>query len=420
MYVTNLESFLVDYCDENDKSKTVLIDGLWGCGKTHNIRNFINSSNRDIIYLSLFGVNDKEEVSLLLSEYLDSSFVTTINGKCSIRSSIEERDYCGTVIVLDDLERTNNQFFTSICGMVDSLSHLGFKVICVCDSSKIKNIGDYKQLIDKTFDNVICVEADPSAFSIVIGKPVRFEKTLLDSVNGNWRIVKRAGHIYDKILKCAEDNDIKDFLSKSQFDNNSLFEMCTLAVECFFSSNLVEPVFKNKEFDTTEYRYNLNVKRFGKQTANELHELFVNKKENYAYRTYVESLIESMRNNDYKNFINQIVPVEESNSHLEPILEKEAFYLDDDGFDKYKKTFLSQLRSLNFSEGSQKTILARVLTNYMGSMAKKDEEKIASQVVKTVPTGLRDDFMDSLFPGPLPKNSRLYNFRERLSVLFSK
>lgn len=419
MYVTDLKEFLADFSSEEDKTRTVLIDGLWGCGKTYNTKSFIDAESKTVIYISLFGIDSKDEVALLLSEYLDSSFITTINGKCSVRSSIDEKPYCGTVIVFDDLERTGGLSFSNVCGIVHALGKIGFKVICICDLTKFDEEEELKTYIDKTFDNVISVEANSKSFpEIVPDKSFAFEKTLLDSVNGNWRIVKRAEHVYNKVLKCAKDINKEDYFLNAIYDCDSLFRICVLAVDCYFSHNTNQPIFKSQGFDAKEYAYETNVKKFGKQTANELYEIFVNKKENPSFRSGVEVLIGSMKCNNYEAFIEHSVPEKPSKSIVEPILEKEAFLLDDDGLKEYQDAFLKELNSFNFSERKEKKVLARVLSNYIDNLSEDEKNKIAVQVVKTVPTETREDFMETIFPTPLKKKSNLDVFRQNLSNLF--
>ena len=79
---------IINYIDEKIYNYAVMIDGEWGCGKTHFIKerlcNELEKHEKDkaktqkeykpkgIIYLSLYGVNSLEEVSkqILMESYL--------------------------------------------------------------------------------------------------------------------------------------------------------------------------------------------------------------------------------------------------------------------------------------------------------------------------------------------------------------
>lgn len=65
--MSELENKCMDYLEgweENVPGYALLLKGKWGCGKTHYINKFIESYNGDglIWYISLFGVNKKEEL----------------------------------------------------------------------------------------------------------------------------------------------------------------------------------------------------------------------------------------------------------------------------------------------------------------------------------------------------------------------
>lgn len=60
-----LENFIM-----NKETKSILIDGPWGCGKTYQInefmKKFINNKTNKIYYLSLFGLESIDEIHTTL------------------------------------------------------------------------------------------------------------------------------------------------------------------------------------------------------------------------------------------------------------------------------------------------------------------------------------------------------------------
>lgn len=59
----SLNSLLDIYLEDNTYSYAILIDGVWGCGKTFFIKKYINESvvakNKKCIYISLYGLESE-------------------------------------------------------------------------------------------------------------------------------------------------------------------------------------------------------------------------------------------------------------------------------------------------------------------------------------------------------------------------
>ena len=66
MYLNNKEiiEVLEEYVNNPKKQYAILIDGEWGCGKTHFIKNeYIKKEDANKVYISLYGVKSKEEIN---------------------------------------------------------------------------------------------------------------------------------------------------------------------------------------------------------------------------------------------------------------------------------------------------------------------------------------------------------------------
>lgn len=286
MLISKLQNHLAYFCKKDNQFRAMLIDGEWGCGKTYSVSHFFqNNYEANHVYLSLFGLKNNEDIIVRLSEYLDSSFIVNIDGNFSLKSSLKELAYNGNIIIFDDLERVEDGLsFSSIYGIIDSLKNLGFKVICICHSAYIKNKQHFKDFKEKAIDIAINVKADSAQFPDVIGVSVDFENTLLETVGGNWRIIKRASYIYYDILKATQEAGHNNFLQSLDLDESAFFRCVVLAVDCLFGKVKEKPTFKD---EYTKIFYEYEIKGLGEEAGNNLYYLFSQKSENQAYKSVV-------------------------------------------------------------------------------------------------------------------------------------
>lgn len=181
------EQRLLNYVQNYNASELALmINGVWGSGKTHFIQNVfpekVKDLGKELIYVSLNGVKSVEEVytSICIEKYtilknvseskvgrVSVSLVKTALGlfgknneklqfnlsdiqSVSLNGLIDLKD---TVLVLDDFERLSpNAEFVEILGSVSTniISSSGVKVIYLCDETKIsKDINKYNEVKEK-------------------------------------------------------------------------------------------------------------------------------------------------------------------------------------------------------------------------------------------------------------------------------
>ena len=75
------------YIQEEKSDYAIMLNGLWGCGKTYFVKNELiddleDKFNRDVVYISLFGINNLDDLynnialqilNIKTTEYLDES-----------------------------------------------------------------------------------------------------------------------------------------------------------------------------------------------------------------------------------------------------------------------------------------------------------------------------------------------------------
>lgn len=170
MNISNLTKIL-DSFYSNNKIKSILIDGPWGCGKTYTIKKFINDKN-SICYVSLFGIKNVDELNTfiykivhtkrIVSKYsfnsiskIVSPLSTTIYANPNVLQKIEDTE--NPIIVFDDLERVEQSFsLTELFGYIDKLINNDIRIICCynkekLDESKKKSFNFLEKIFDRIF-----------------------------------------------------------------------------------------------------------------------------------------------------------------------------------------------------------------------------------------------------------------------------
>lgn len=77
---------IVEYVMEDRFTQAIMLDGAWGAGKTYFVKNILmpilqKKCNKRIIYTSLYGVTDKEQLKqdLCMQNLLECKFANNIN-----------------------------------------------------------------------------------------------------------------------------------------------------------------------------------------------------------------------------------------------------------------------------------------------------------------------------------------------------
>lgn len=184
MNINKLKNVLVGFYND-DKIKSILIDGPWGCGKTYTIKEFIKDKN-SICYVSLFGIKNVEELNSLIYKTVNTNKIVSKGSFNSISKIVSPLSYTiyanpdvlqkiedaeNPIIILDDLERTENSFsFIELFGYIDKFINAGVRVICCYSKSNL--IKDKKEafvFLEKIFDRIF----------VITGTNEDFVKTLI-------------------------------------------------------------------------------------------------------------------------------------------------------------------------------------------------------------------------------------------------
>ena len=423
MLVTELNTFLTSFIKRIERPSSLLVDGLWGCGKTFTIQKYLNDEyDSSHIYISLFGLDSVDSIVAQLSSRLDSSFIVNVGGRLSLVQPTIPTDFNDCIIVFDDLERKGpNLEFVSVYGVVDSLKTLGFNVICVCNSAQINGDADYDEFKEKAIDDIVKVEADSRLFVPIIGdefKEIDFEDSLLKSVNGNWRTIKRGADTFKTTVMEAYKRGHKNILLEMNYNPDDFFKACCYSSACNFVNNTDKPSLDNNSLLRIEYEE--NAEEFNDSIANHFYYLFHGKgNANYFLLDMVKALIKLFNDKNYDNFFNLFLKDKIPDVSEESLLAKEPFYLDDEGHKNYKKEFFANLDKFDFHEKQQEQLLRKVLSNYLPTLNKKEWDALIKRIVDTVPLRESDYFVSMLLPLEEYKNEAR-RFKNDLLVAFEK
>lgn len=206
-----------------DDNRAILVDGVWGIGKTYHVLQFLKESKKSktkqkIVYVSLFGKSSIDEVHTEIYSRLHpikyksrkviqvipkvapllgavgdivSNLEFTLNGNENAESSKSDnisiiKDFAGklnasscdwhqatdkrhqknrnrNIIILDDFERLNFKelSFIDVLGYVNSLFLQNFKVVFVCNSNEFpENVREgFLSFKEKVFDREFLITA---------------------------------------------------------------------------------------------------------------------------------------------------------------------------------------------------------------------------------------------------------------------
>ena len=169
MKIEKLNEVLKNFQENSDR--TILIDGPWGCGKTHCILDFLKEEKKNkksknkssITYLSLFGKTSVDEIHLELyrnfhkAKHISKKIINVLPKVSGLfgeaGKAIENLEYTlktdrnskindgkkRRIIILDDFERLdfNKIPFREILGYINSLIMQQLKVIIICNGDEI-------------------------------------------------------------------------------------------------------------------------------------------------------------------------------------------------------------------------------------------------------------------------------------------
>lgn len=170
---------LDEYVDNPKKQYAILIDGNWGCGKTHFIKNeYIKDKDTNKLYISLYGIKSKEEINKKIYYTIIDSVIKNNKNKQMLEkakktgrslsniitpvtlsvkeifnvdlSKIKDVDISGVIslfkdiknyiLIFDDLERCDMPINEVLGYINEYVEHKNVKVILIANENEINNI----------------------------------------------------------------------------------------------------------------------------------------------------------------------------------------------------------------------------------------------------------------------------------------
>ncbi|WP_323842035.1 MULTISPECIES: P-loop NTPase fold protein [unclassified Moraxella] len=247
----NIEKYLDSYLAKDDTQYATLLTGKWGCGKTYFIKAYMKKHQDRLIYVSLFGLKNIDDVNdaIFGAMYpkLTSDTTKIATGllksvaKIGLQFDLEELNLKDKVMdfltknkdrhifVFDDLERSFISY-DEILGFINDLTeNNSIKVILVANVDEIQD--NNKEIFDKFKEKVISrtfiVQNDDEGFWGFYYKKypnlVEFSneipKIFRKHADNNFRLLMQASDDYIDFLTSLKSSD---FLKNEDFNKKLL------------------------------------------------------------------------------------------------------------------------------------------------------------------------------------------------------
>ena len=282
----HIKKFLDEYLAKPSNDYAVLITGCWGSGKTHFISHYMggekvhkvrdwlmDSVNRTVVYISLFGVKSRDDIENRIFEvlhphleetensYFAKSGISLIKALASLTPLTKDfgehacdamtlfndalckkakRSKKGLVVVFDDVERTDMDSPELLGYINEYVEHLGVSCILLAD----------KERWDEA--NAMPVERPTlhrlaSTQEKVIGKIFNIQTTI-DEVLANW--LKDDKFLDARLLKILRKNEtiIKEVIQRSGVNNFRSLKHSLLDLERFVRETSIWKYLEKQEF----------------------------------------------------------------------------------------------------------------------------------------------------------------------------
>lgn len=280
---------------------SLLIDGSWGCGKTtiikETIEDLLNSNeleNKKIIYQSLFGIKDINELSACFSKigraiysvgksiagpftklvpFVGDQIYESINNTALLFNG-KQKAKKNAIFVFDDLERVDPSFsYTTLLGFFNQLIMRGSIIICISSLNNLSEIDiDNKRdrelatFIEKSFDKVIRIDGIASETIPVIFKDLKDFNNInsihMSMFEDNLRTAIKTSRLLQELEKKDGFGDLKKKYGKPMIFKGAIcairsvyltnFEIANKQTKNIINFNInkriAEEINKNKNF----------------------------------------------------------------------------------------------------------------------------------------------------------------------------
>lgn len=410
-----LEEFFAPFLDEkNDNrvvSRSMLIDGPWGCGKTYQIMEFLRNHKKElrkknkkrIGYISLFGLNSIEEIN---TEICNSLFSHSRKMMNALKKSMKvfgtvlraSSYFCGglgsgaeiakclssmlgpnqgkakkkAIIIIDDLERlsTDKVSYSDLLGYLNGLMAGNCRIICIMNSRSIINSSNseengFKDFYEKVFDEIrIIDDVDEETYAAIFrnndnNKDYDISPTWYPLFKSNLRIAQRTYLNYKKVLKHIEDKN-KYVSYEEKMTKEDLFKLCYYSTYMTFKY-----LFDEKKEKIDELKANEREKAIQNMLDNLTSPLHVSK--DWIYYALKQLCNEDgfTEDDDIPNFRYRIRVLtsfffennssgidsifKKADSEAAPILSEYIFYLSETDKEKYCAAFVEMINKGDFT-----------------------------------------------------------------------
>ena len=433
-----LKEFFAPFLDEKNEnrvvSRSMLIDGPWGCGKTYQIMDFLKNhqeefenKKRMIGYISLFGLDSIEAINNEICNALFSHsrkmmnrikrsvnvFGKTLNA-CSYFNSglkpVAELVECisnqlggdsktiknQSVIIIDDLERlsTDKVSYSDLLGYLNGLMAGNCRIICIMNSKAIINStqieqNGFKDFYEKVFDEIrIIDDVTKETYEAIFRNNDNNKDSVIPSswyplFKSNLRIAQRTYFNYKKVLKHIEDRD-KYVSYEEKMTKEDLFKLCYYSTYMTFKYLFDEKKEKTNVSKPNDPAFLFYVSKDWiyyalKQLCEE--DDFTAKDEIQNFDSYVRALTSFFFENNPSRIDSIFLKVDPEASS---ILNKNIFYLSEVNKKKYCAAFVEMIDKGDFTFDNSFFNNIEDILDYSSSFTFDDEttNKIVEKMVE--------------------------------------
>lgn len=404
MNISNLHNVIENFVGNDQKA--IIVDGPWGAGKTTVVKQSLKSN--DYTYISLFGLSNQQELIMRLIDKIDPLNISIVNNTFFIRDDTEYLSSDKNIIVLDDLERKNDSlYFESICGVLDSLTRIGFKIICIINSAKTDQ-KKFEEFKEKCFEKAYHVLPDAALVANIVNCNNEIAESLIKDVRFNLRTIIKAKQFKYELTNFFKESKHDDFLIKLNIDEFALLRCCAIAERIYFTPNNLTPKFEKDDFQ--EFQYNKYKDKFGDSAANNIAEIFFKDKENSTLMNIVLQLVEALDSGNFNNFSNYYA----EKKTLDYPFNYPFFYLDDSGRIEYKNKFFDNMEQFDLNEQQNQNILGGLLTNYIDRLDNRELDAIQNKILDELSAEELHNFLFTLSSEDIGRNKLITDLKKKL------
>ena len=393
MKSTDIKEVLTKLYTDKYNYKSILIDGIWGCGKTHHVLQFLKEKYKNVFYISLFGLESIDELNSNLYAQIHqkrniigkaSKFIIKAAGAIPYMNNASEalsyqlsnsdvkiRKKEKMMIILDDLERLSKKInYDDLLGYINRLFLIKAKIVVLCSSNNIPE--DRKNELnifkEKVFDACMVINEFDSTVYEELFEDLNVDDftNIINLCDSNIRTAQKCKHLLENINEYLNKNAIK--LGNCSFTRYDLLISSLLTICIFWYSG----PHKIKQ------EYNSDISEFGEQIANGIDYYFNNKEgipsRYLKYKELTKSILRIYMYDDFDYF--NLILNPNNDEHIN-IFSTQFFYLSDEN----KKRYFEELENAELSDKKLSDINSLIL-NIVNNSNYEFNEKFIKKIAQ--------------------------------------